>query len=74
MNVLSNINYTLLLFFQIAALCNEAALSAMQENIEIDCIYDRHFENALHTVKPRIDSKLIAYYDSYHLKSDLHSL
>ncbi|KAF3838788.1 hypothetical protein F7725_010556 [Dissostichus mawsoni] len=47
------------------AVCREAALLALQEDIKAQLIEARHFESALNTVKPRIPDSLIQSYISY---------
>ncbi|XP_076005308.1 ATPase family gene 2 protein homolog A isoform X2 [Genypterus blacodes] len=50
---------------EITAVCREAALLALQEDIKAQHIAARHFESALNTVKPRIPDSLIQSYISY---------
>uniref|UniRef100_UPI0037E976B7 ATPase family gene 2 protein homolog A n=1 Tax=Semicossyphus pulcher TaxID=241346 RepID=UPI0037E976B7 len=50
---------------EITAVCREAALLALQEDIKAQHIEARHFESALNTVKPRIPDSLIQSYISY---------
>uniref|UniRef100_A0A3P8V3J7 AFG2 AAA ATPase homolog A n=1 Tax=Cynoglossus semilaevis TaxID=244447 RepID=A0A3P8V3J7_CYNSE len=50
---------------EITAVCREAALLALQEDIKAEHIQSRHFESALNTVKPRIPDSLIQSYISY---------
>ncbi|XP_034055892.1 ATPase family protein 2 homolog [Gymnodraco acuticeps] len=50
---------------EITAVCREAALLALQEDIKAQLIEARHFESALNTVKPRIPDSLIQSYISY---------
>ncbi|XP_047208847.1 ATPase family protein 2 homolog isoform X2 [Girardinichthys multiradiatus] len=50
---------------KITAVCREAALLALQEDIKAEHIEARHFESALNTVKPRIPDSLIQSYTSY---------
>ncbi|XP_030000982.1 ATPase family protein 2 homolog [Sphaeramia orbicularis] len=50
---------------EITAVCREAALLALQEDIKARHIEARHFESALNTVKPRIPDSLIQSYISY---------
>ncbi|XP_062281328.1 ATPase family gene 2 protein homolog A isoform X1 [Scomber scombrus] len=50
---------------EITAVCREAALLALQEDIKAQHIEARHFESALNTVKPRIPDSLIQSYVSY---------
>ncbi|CAB1455796.1 unnamed protein product [Pleuronectes platessa] len=49
----------------ITAVCREAALTALQEDIKARHIEARHFESALNAVKPRIPDSLIQSYISY---------
>lgn len=58
---------TICVFFlsQITAICREAALLALQEDIKAERIQARHFESALTVVKPRIPDSLIQSYISY---------
>ncbi|XP_060935809.1 ATPase family gene 2 protein homolog A [Limanda limanda] len=50
---------------EITAVCREAALTALQEDIKAQHIQARHFESALDAVKPRIPDSLIQSYISY---------
>lgn len=50
---------------QITAVCREAALLALQEDIKAAHVEARHFESALNAVKPRIPDSLIQSYISY---------
>ncbi|KAF0039978.1 hypothetical protein F2P81_008213 [Scophthalmus maximus] len=50
---------------EITAVCREAALLALQEDIKAQRIEARHFEGALNTVKPRIPDSLVQSYISY---------
>uniref|UniRef100_A0A8C5N491 non-chaperonin molecular chaperone ATPase n=1 Tax=Gouania willdenowi TaxID=441366 RepID=A0A8C5N491_GOUWI len=50
---------------EITAVCREAALLALQEDIKAQLIHTRHFERALDAVKPRIPDSLIQTYISY---------
>ncbi|XP_010744222.3 ATPase family protein 2 homolog [Larimichthys crocea] len=50
---------------EITAVCREAALLALQEDIKAQQVEARHFESALNTVKPRIPDSLIQSYISY---------
>ncbi|XP_034968808.2 ATPase family gene 2 protein homolog A isoform X1 [Zootoca vivipara] len=59
---------------EITAVCREAALLALQEDIQAKCIVGRHFQQALAIVTPRIPDSLQKFYDSYHQQSGLHSL
>ncbi|XP_074530771.1 ATPase family gene 2 protein homolog A [Halichoeres trimaculatus] len=50
---------------EITAVCREAALLALQEDIKAQRVQARHFESALDAVKPRIPDSLIQSYISY---------
>uniref|UniRef100_A0A665VU43 non-chaperonin molecular chaperone ATPase n=1 Tax=Echeneis naucrates TaxID=173247 RepID=A0A665VU43_ECHNA len=50
---------------EITAVCREAALLALQEDIKAQHVEARHFESALNAVKPRIPDSLIQSYISY---------
>uniref|UniRef100_A0A8C7UV27 AFG2 AAA ATPase homolog A n=1 Tax=Oncorhynchus mykiss TaxID=8022 RepID=A0A8C7UV27_ONCMY len=50
---------------KITAVCREAALLALQEDIKAQLIMGRHFESALNTVKPRVPDSLIQSYINY---------
>lgn len=52
---------------EVVAVCNEAALEAMKENIEITSVAMRHFEKALKVVTARTDPKLLKVYERFHL-------
>merc|ERR1712012_601480 len=56
---------------EIAAVCNEAALSALEENVNIDEVTEKHFEIALNNLKPRISKDLFKIYDKF--QSDHHN-
>ncbi|KAM5159767.1 ATPase family gene 2 protein homolog A isoform 4-T4 [Callospermophilus lateralis] len=59
---------------EIIAVCREAALLALEENIKANCIMKRHFTQALSTVAPRIPESLRRFYEEYQEKSGLHAL
>ncbi|KAJ8382360.1 hypothetical protein SKAU_G00031380 [Synaphobranchus kaupii] len=59
---------------EITAVCREAALLALQEDIGAQSIMGRHFEGALELVQPRIPESLIQSYMSFQQKSGLHVL
>ncbi|XP_077984116.1 ATPase family gene 2 protein homolog A-like [Glandiceps talaboti] len=59
---------------EVVAVCHEAALSAMQEDIRCEWIMQRHFDQALKAVTPRINDELIAEYEHFEEKSGLHSV
>ncbi|MEE6461619.1 hypothetical protein FKM82_001347 [Ascaphus truei] len=59
---------------EITAVCREAALLALQEDIQAQCIMGRHFDQALAVVTPRIPDSLIQFYATYNQQSGLHNL
>ncbi|XP_068010083.1 ATPase family gene 2 protein homolog A isoform X1 [Melanerpes formicivorus] len=59
---------------EIAAVCREAALLALQEDIHATSIMGRHFRYALTVVTPRIPDSLIRFYADYQQRSGLHAL
>ncbi|XP_002717306.3 ATPase family gene 2 protein homolog A isoform X2 [Oryctolagus cuniculus] len=58
---------------EIIAVCREAALLALEEDIQANCIMKRHFTQALSTVTPRIPESLRRFYEEYQEKSRLHT-
>ncbi|XP_068181310.1 ATPase family gene 2 protein homolog A [Antennarius striatus] len=50
---------------EITAVCREAALLALQDDIRARHVLERHFESALNAVKPRIPDSLLQSYISY---------
>uniref|UniRef100_A0A672GEZ8 Spermatogenesis associated 5 n=1 Tax=Salarias fasciatus TaxID=181472 RepID=A0A672GEZ8_SALFA len=54
---------------EIAAVCREAALLALQDHIHAQHIQAAHFQRALDTVKPRIPDSLLQSYTRYQLHS-----
>ncbi|XP_069834671.1 ATPase family gene 2 protein homolog A isoform X2 [Dendropsophus ebraccatus] len=59
---------------EITAVCREAALLALQEDIHANSITGNHFDQALTIVTPRIPDSLIQFYETYQQKSGLHNL
>ncbi|XP_063166892.1 ATPase family gene 2 protein homolog A [Candoia aspera] len=59
---------------EITAVCREAALLALQEDIEAKCIMKEHFQQAMVIVTPRIPDSLQKCYEAYQQQSGLHSL
>jgi AAA family ATPase len=56
------------------ALCQNAAIHAMEEDIHIEMVSQRHFEKALKNITPRITKEMIEFYDSFRKKSGLRSV
>lgn len=58
---------------QIVAVCREAALLALEEDIQANCIMKRHFTQALSAVTPRIPESLRRFYEEYQEKTKPHA-
>ena len=56
---------TVLRMCQVTAVCNEAAIGAMQENIEIAELCRRHFISAIQSVKPQTTVSMVKHYEDY---------
>ena len=54
-----------LYFYKVTAVCNEAALSAMQEDITTDKLQKRHFISAIDSIKPQTTDTMVKYYEDY---------
>lgn len=50
---------------EIQAICQEAALSALEENITATCVERKHFEKSLTNVQSRTSPELLQLYDDY---------
>ncbi|KAK1798046.1 hypothetical protein P4O66_000545 [Electrophorus voltai] len=50
---------------EITAVCREAGLRALQEDIKAESITERHFEAALSAVTPRVPDSLLRSYVTY---------
>ena len=50
---------------EVVAVCREASLFALEENINAENITSSHFEKALNKVKPRISAESIAFYQRF---------
>ncbi|KAL4230306.1 spermatogenesis associated protein 5 [Mactra antiquata] len=59
---------------EISAVCHEAAMCSLQEDITSEIVTRSHFEIALKIVTPRINESLIQFYQNYAEKSGLHSV
>lgn len=59
---------------EISALCCEAALAALQEDIESCEVHGRHLNTAFMAVKPRTSRELIELYKRYQKESGVHSI
>ncbi|KAL8617391.1 hypothetical protein ACOMHN_035883 [Nucella lapillus] len=50
---------------QLTALCQEAGIQAMTENVKAREVHQRHFDAALRTVWPRTTQDTIHFYEKY---------
>ncbi len=53
----------------IEVLCREAGLAAIREDINIDKVYARHFEEALKRVRPSLTPEMVRFYEAWNEKS-----
>lgn len=56
------------------AICQEAALFAMEEDLHIDSVKMRHFRKALATFTRRITPEMIQFYKDFQERSGLQSI
>lgn len=56
---------------EVVSICQEAGLTAMNEDLNAKCIEQRHLESACHTVQRRITKVMIAKYESWRDQSGL---
>ncbi|KAF9133968.1 hypothetical protein BGW39_008455 [Mortierella sp. 14UC] len=59
---------------EVVALCQEAAMKAMEESLEIEAVAARHFEQALKGMTRRITPEMIRFYDEFRMRSGLKSV
>ena len=50
---------------ELAGLCREAGLAAMEEDVQCAAVGMRHFERAIERTQPRLDRKMLAFYEQY---------
>ncbi|KAJ3016238.1 hypothetical protein HKX48_004149 [Thoreauomyces humboldtii] len=56
------------------AVCQDAAMGAMEESVEAQEVCARHFQQAIASVTPRITAEMIAFYDAFRTRSGLRSV
>lgn len=59
---------------EVVASCREAALGAMQENIDAKEVSQSHFLRAIKGTQPRLTRELLDFYDNYRKTSGLQSV
>jgi AAA family ATPase len=57
--------YNIYFKFQVVAVCKEAALKALEEDIEAKFVQMNHFISALDIVTPRTPKSLLKLYEDY---------
>lgn len=57
-----------------AYLCQEAGFKALEEDINIECIEQRHFEAALKEIQPRISDEMLKFYNDFRCNTNLKQL
>jgi len=58
---------------EVSAICNEAGLRAMEEDMQIKRICQRHFEVALSVMTRRISAEDVAFYENYIVESGMRA-
>jgi SpoVK/Ycf46/Vps4 family AAA+-type ATPase len=53
------------------AVCHEAAMASLSDQIEAQTVYGSHFEKALQIVKPQVGEILVKFYEDYHKTRDV---
>ena len=46
-------------------MCHEAAMKALEDDIDSELVQPHHFDYALNVVKPRISQEQLDYYENY---------
>ena len=59
---------------EVVGVCREAALAAMQEDINAKIVARTHFQLAITATQPRLTKDLLAFYDNYRRTSGLQSI
>lgn len=59
---------------EITAICREAALAALQEDINAQNVKHKHFTKALETIKPRTSPDLVQYFKKFQENCGVYSL
>ncbi|KAJ3178078.1 spermatogenesis associated protein 5 [Geranomyces variabilis] len=56
------------------AVCQDAAMAAMEEDVEAEKVHLRHFHKAVRSVTPRITDEMIRFYDDFRTQAGLRSV
>lgn len=54
---------------EVVALCQDAAIEAMDDSVDAECVEMRHFSRCLTTFKKRITAEMLQFYDKFKNKS-----
>ena len=57
-----------------SGLCREAGLAAMEEDVQCVAVGKRHFERAIERTQPRLDRKMLLFYDTYAKQHSMQSI
>lgn len=57
-----------------AYLCQEAGFKALEDDINIECIEQRHFDAALKGIQPRISAEMLKFYEDFRSNTNLKQL
>ncbi|KAI8906273.1 P-loop containing nucleoside triphosphate hydrolase protein [Gorgonomyces haynaldii] len=56
------------------AVCQKAAMNAMEENMDCSTIEQRHFEQAIRSTVPRLNQELLQFYIDFQNQNGLHAI
>jgi SpoVK/Ycf46/Vps4 family AAA+-type ATPase len=59
---------------EMAAVCREAALNALRENVEVELVEKKHFLFAVNSTKPQITKQMLDFYEHFKRTSKLQNL
>ena len=59
---------------ELSGLCREAGLAAMEEDVQCVAVGMRHFERAIARTQPRLDRKMLRFYDDYAKQHSMQSI
>ncbi|KAJ3405316.1 spermatogenesis associated protein 5 [Chytridiales sp. JEL 0842] len=59
---------------EVVAVCQEAAMNAMEEDLNAEHVSRRHFEKAVSGITPRITPEMLQFYDDFKQRSGLRSV
>ncbi|KAJ1344874.1 hypothetical protein BSLG_000389 [Batrachochytrium salamandrivorans] len=59
---------------EVVSACQEAAMQAMEEDLDAICVSQCHFVNAIESITPRITQQMLKFYDDFRLRCGLRSV